>query len=55
MKSAGHVARMGENRGACSILVRRPEGRNRLEDPDVDGRIILKLSFKSLDEGHRLD
>jgi hypothetical protein len=29
-------------RGAYSILVGRPEGRNHLEDPDVDGKIILK-------------
>jgi hypothetical protein len=42
MRWAGHVARMGEGRGACRILVRRPERRNHLEDPGVDGRIILK-------------
>jgi hypothetical protein len=28
MRWAAHVARMGEVRGACSILVGRPEGRN---------------------------
>jgi hypothetical protein len=37
---------MGEGRGAYRILVGRPEGRNHLEDPGVDGRIILKLMFK---------
>jgi hypothetical protein len=26
-----------------------------LEDPDVDGRIISKWIFESLDEGHGLD
>jgi hypothetical protein len=40
---------MGEGRGAYGILVGRPEGRNYLEDPDVDGRIILKWIFKKWD------
>jgi hypothetical protein len=38
----GHVARIGENRGAYRVLVGKPEGWNHLEDPGVDGRIILK-------------
>jgi hypothetical protein len=42
MRWAGHVARMGEGRGTYRILIGRPEGRNHLEDPGVDGRIILK-------------
>jgi hypothetical protein len=46
---------MGERRGAYSALVGKPEGRNHLEDPDVDGRIILKWIFERLDGGHRLD
>jgi hypothetical protein len=29
--------------------------RERLEDPDVDGRITLKHIFKKLDGGHGLD
>jgi hypothetical protein len=49
MRLAGHVARMGEGRGAYRILVGRPEGRNHLEDPGVDGRIILKWIFKKWD------
>jgi hypothetical protein len=32
----------GERRGAYRALVGKPEGMNHLEDPDVDGRIILK-------------
>jgi hypothetical protein len=42
MRWTGHVARMGEGRGAYRILVGRPEGRNHLEDPGVDGSLILK-------------
>jgi hypothetical protein len=33
---------MGERRGAYRVLVGKPERRNHLEDPGVDGRIILK-------------
>jgi hypothetical protein len=32
-------------------LVGKPEGRNRLEDPDIDGRIILKWIFRKWDVG----
>ena len=37
---------MGDTRAAYRVLVGRPEGRNHLEDPGVDGRIILKCNFK---------
>jgi hypothetical protein len=40
---------MGKGRGAYMFLVGRPEGRNHLEDPGVDGRIILKRIFKKWD------
>jgi hypothetical protein len=33
---------MGERMDAYRALVGKPEERNRLEDPGVDGRIILK-------------
>jgi hypothetical protein len=42
---------MGERRGAYRALVRKPEGRNHLEDPGVDGRIILKWIFERLGGG----
>jgi hypothetical protein len=38
----GHATRMGERRGAYRILVGKSEGRNHLENPGIDGRIILK-------------
>jgi hypothetical protein len=46
---AGHVARMVERRCGCRVLVGKPEERSHLEDPGVDGRIILKLVFEGLD------
>jgi hypothetical protein len=33
---------MGESRAVYRVLVGKPEGRNHLEDPGVDERIILK-------------
>jgi hypothetical protein len=43
---AGHVARMGERKGAHWVLVRKPEGANHFKDPGVDGRIILRWIFR---------
>jgi hypothetical protein len=45
------VAHTGERRGAYRALVGKPEGRNHLEDPGIDGRIILKWIFKRLGGG----
>jgi hypothetical protein len=42
----GQVARMGSRRGAYRILVEKPDGRNHLEDPGVDARIIIKWIFE---------
>jgi len=33
MRWAGHVARMGEERGVCRVLVGKPEGRKPLGRP----------------------
>ena len=38
----GHVARMGKSRGAYKVLMGKREGRNHLEEPGADRRIILK-------------
>jgi hypothetical protein len=42
---------MGERRGAYRTLVGKPEGRNHLKNPGIDGRIILKWIFERLDGG----
>jgi len=39
---AGYVARMGDRRGAYTVFVGRPEGKNQFGNLDTDGRIILK-------------
>jgi hypothetical protein len=42
MRWAGYVARMGERRDVYRVWAGKPEGKNHLEDPGVDGRIILR-------------
>jgi len=39
---AGHVARMGQRRGAYRVLVGKPEGKRPLGRPRLDGRITLR-------------
>jgi hypothetical protein len=46
---------MGERRGVYSVLMGKPEGKNHLGDPGVDGRIILRRIFRKWDVGHGLD
>ena len=41
MRWAGHVARMGEERGAYRVLVGKPRERDHWGDLGVDGWIIL--------------
>jgi len=58
MRCAGHVARSthgrGERRGAYRILVGKLDGRDHLEDPSVDGWIILKFIFSSCKHSNEL-
>jgi hypothetical protein len=46
MKWARHMERMGENSGLYSVFVWKLIERDHLEDPDVDGRIILRCIFR---------
>jgi hypothetical protein len=45
---------MGERRGACVVLVGKPEGKRYLEDPGMDGKIILRWIIRKWDGGHGL-
>jgi len=46
MRWVGHIEYMGERKGACRVLVRKPEGKRPLGNPATDWRIILKLMSK---------
>jgi len=48
---AGHVARMGEERGVYRVLVGKPEGRRPLGRPRRKGWIILGLICRRWDVG----
>ena len=50
MRWAGHVARMGEERGVHRVLVGKPEGKSHWGDPDIDGRIILRWTCRKWEE-----
>jgi hypothetical protein len=47
----GHVARIGERRGACRVVVGKPEGKNHFQDLGIDEKIILQWIFKEHDWG----
>jgi hypothetical protein len=42
---------MGERRVLCRVLVGKPEESDHLEEPGMDGRIILRLIFRKWDVG----
>jgi len=50
MRWAGNVLRTG-GRGVYRVLVGKSEERNHLEDPGVDGRIILRWIFRKWNVG----
>ena len=41
----GACSTYGARRGAYRVLVGKPEGKNHLEDPGVNGTIILRRNF----------
>jgi hypothetical protein len=51
----GHVAHMGEKRGAYRILVGRPEGRRPLGRPRRRWEDNIKMKFQEVGWGHGLD
>jgi len=40
---------MGERKGVCRVLVGKQQGKRHLEDPYIDGRIILRWIFRRWD------
>jgi hypothetical protein len=40
---------MGERRGVCRVLVAKREGKKHLQDPGLDGRIIIRWIFRKWD------
>jgi len=55
MRWAGNVAHVGESRGVYRILVGNRRERDRLEDPGVNGTIILRWIIRRWDGGYELD
>jgi hypothetical protein len=55
MRWEGHVARMGEKRGAYRILVGRPEGRRPLGRPRRRWEDNIKMVLEEVEWGHGLD
>jgi hypothetical protein len=55
MRWAGHVARMGEGRGAYRILVGTPEGRRPLGRPRRRWEDNIKMNLQEVGWGHGLD
>ena len=51
MRWAGHVTRMGEERGACRVLVGKQRERDHWGDLGVDGWIILGWISRRWDVG----
>jgi len=51
MRWAGLCNTCGERRGACRVWWGHLRERNHLEDPSVEGRIILRWIVRVWDEG----
>ena len=42
---------MGERRDVYRVLLEKPEAKNHLEGPGVDGRIIIRWIYRKWDAG----
>ena len=51
MTWAEHVAHKRERRGVYRTLVGKSEGNRHLEDPGLDGKIILRWIFRKWEVG----
>jgi hypothetical protein len=47
-KLAGYIARMGKSRGACGVLVGKPEGRRRLRRPRRKCEDNIKMDVREV-------
>ena len=52
MRWAGHVARMGEDRGVHRVLVRNPEGKSPLGRPRSRWEDNIKMDLQEVGGGH---
>ena len=48
MRWAGHVARMGESRGVCRVLVGKPEGKRPLGSPRRRWEDNIKMDLQEV-------
>jgi hypothetical protein len=55
LRWAGHVARMGERRGAYWALMGKPEGRRPLGRSKHRWEDNIKMDFREVEWGHGLD
>jgi len=55
MRWAGHVTSMGEREVYTEFWWGNLRGRDHLEDPGIDGRVILRWIFRKWDGGNGLD
>jgi hypothetical protein len=51
IRSAGHVAHMGERRGVYSVLLGKPEGKRPLGRPRYRWEDFMKMDLQEVDEG----
>jgi len=55
MRWAGHVAHIGERRGACRVLVGKPEGKRALGRPHHRWENNMKIDLQEVGWGNGLD